>query len=190
MSGRVKVLVHGPVGLVENVPACELERSVTATGRETADASDSDSGGDGAPATSDAGAPPMARVDCAHERKDRHASLCFASGRSTAQSVLAWPTGAGRLTLGVDGARGVADRAREPVEELARLRCEVAAFETPVVLRGAHANPQWSRVCAVDALKKRSASTCAARYAAICSTGTIVQPQAVSRGHAPFASGL
>ena len=85
------MLVHGPAGLVENVPAWELERSVTVTGRETADASDNDSGGEGAPATSDAGAPPMARVDCAHVRKDRHASLCFASGRSTAQSASPGP---------------------------------------------------------------------------------------------------
>ena len=60
----------------------------------------------------------------------------------------------------------------------------------PVVFRGAHANPQWSRACPVVAVKKRIASTWAEMYALIWSTGTIVQPQAVSRGHAAFASGL
>src|SRR5688500_17903112 len=84
----VSVLVHGPAALVENVPADELERSVTAAGRTTAEASDSSSGADGTPAMRRIGsAGPIVSVDWAHVRKDRHAPLCRASAMSTAHNV-------------------------------------------------------------------------------------------------------
>ena len=82
------MVIHGPAALVENVPAGELERRVAATGRVKAEASESSSGGDGTPATTEVGAAgPIVSVDCAHVRKDRHAPLCEASGRSTAHNV-------------------------------------------------------------------------------------------------------
>ena len=87
-TGMVSELVHGPAALVENAPGGELERSVTATGRATADATESSRGADATPATTLIGATgPIERVDCAHARNDRHAPLCDASGRSTAHNV-------------------------------------------------------------------------------------------------------
>ena len=77
--------VHGPAGLVENPPPGELERSVTLTGRVTADETESSSGPDATPATREMGVTgPSERIDCAQARNDRQASLCRASGRSTA----------------------------------------------------------------------------------------------------------
>ena len=159
------------------------------SGRETAEESASCSGGEPTPAVSVAGTPPIVSVDCAHARKDRHAPLCRASAMSTAQSVSPTPhaplPGFSGSTTSPESRTAAASRSRSCPVCAAK-----SAFERPVVLRGAHAKPQWSLGCALVALKWRSAFTCADRYAAICSTGTIVQPHAVSRGHAPFASGL
>ena len=90
-TGMTSVLVHGPAVLVEKAPAGELERSVTDSGRVTAEASASWSGGETAPAASVEGAAPIVSVDCAQARKERQAPLCRASARSTAQSVSPTP---------------------------------------------------------------------------------------------------
>src|SRR5918995_390927 len=86
-TGRTSVLVHGPAALVENVPAGELERSVTDSGRVTAELSASCSGGEIAPAGSVAGVAAIVSNDCAQVRKDRQAPLWRASARSTPHSV-------------------------------------------------------------------------------------------------------
>ena len=189
-TGTVSELVHGPATLVENAPAGELERSVTATGRATADDTDSSSGADATPATTLIGATgPIERVDCAHARNDRQAPLCDASGRSTAQSVSPAPHAPLIGSLGIRDAR-VADRGGHPIEDLPRLRGEVGVRQAGRVARRPREPPVVARPDADDTLKERIASTWAETYAAICSKGTIVQPHAVSRGHAPFASGL
>src|SRR5688500_5945738 len=90
-TGRVRVVVHGPAGAVEQVPAAEHGVRGTGTGREIADASDSWSGGEGTPAASVDGTPASDSVESAQARNERQASLWRASVRSSAHSVSPGP---------------------------------------------------------------------------------------------------
>ena len=138
------VLVHGPARARRNVPADELERSVTAAGRTTAEASDE------------------------LKRRRRHACDETNRGRRSDRERRLRPraegpprpvvprlgdvdraeclAGAARARLrilGVDAVARVTDGSREPVEDLPRLRGEVPVREARR-FRGSQAKPQWS----------------------------------------------
>src|SRR5262249_12707539 len=89
----VSVVVHGPGGLVANVPRGELELSVTVsgapvvTGAPEAVVNEMVDGVDGAPAATVSVGGGMARSGCVQVRNDRQASLCVAPGMSTLHSV-------------------------------------------------------------------------------------------------------
>ena len=148
------MVVHGPSGLGENVPCGEFERNVTATGVVTLAAIETVSGGEAVPAEMVVGAAPMVRVDCVHVRNDCQAALWLAPGMSTRQRE-SWPGGPHAPVPDVSGSMASAESRIEAASRSRSWPVCVAKSPAgmPVVLLGAHANPQWSRACPVAAVK-------------------------------------